>query len=86
MQTKLVRSPQGSYASYQLSLNENNFKLYCDITAVSRLEPGNPDVSMDSFPRLPVGVGSDNFQIPTDITMTKNTLFYFRRQHGRVVD
>lgn len=34
LETKFGKSPQGSYASYQLSMTEDNFKVYCDITSV----------------------------------------------------
>ena len=31
LETKFGKSPQGSYASYQLSTTEDNFKVYCNI-------------------------------------------------------
>ena len=41
VQTKIGRSPQGSYAGYHLSLTEDNFKVCCDVDSVSRRELTN---------------------------------------------
>ena len=34
LKTKFGKSPQGSYCSYQLSVTEDNFKVFCDISSV----------------------------------------------------
>ena len=47
VQTKIGRSPQGSYAGYQLSLTEDNFKVCCDIDSVSRRELTNNEITID---------------------------------------
>jgi hypothetical protein len=36
VETLYGKSPRGSYASYQLSLTESNFNVFCDINSVSR--------------------------------------------------
>ena len=73
VRTKIGRSPQGSYAGYQLLLTEDNFKVCCDVDSVSRRKLTNNEITIDQFPRLPLKV-SDNFQGPTDITAEEQTL------------
>ena len=36
LETKFGKSPEGSYASYQLSTTEDNFKVYFNISSVAR--------------------------------------------------
>jgi hypothetical protein len=36
VETQFGKSPQGSFASYQLSFTEDNFKVYLDIHSVQR--------------------------------------------------
>ena len=36
IETLYGKSPRGSFGSYQLSLTESNFKVFCDINSVSR--------------------------------------------------
>ena len=72
VQTKIGRSPQGSYAGYQLSLTEDNFKVCCDVDSVSRRELTNNVITIDQFPRLPLKV-SDTFKGSTDITAEEQT-------------
>jgi len=72
IQTKMGRSPQGSFASYQLSLTEHNFTVYCDIASISRREQTD-EILLDSFPRLPLRT-TDNFQPPTDVSAEEQLL------------
>ena len=34
VENKFGKSPQGSYASYQLAVSQDNFKVFCDITSM----------------------------------------------------
>ena len=68
------RSPQGSYASYPLSLTEDNFKVCCNVDSVSRREQTNNEITIHQFPRLPLKV-SDNFQGPTNIAAEEQTYY-----------
>lgn len=72
IQTKMGRSPQGSLASYQLSLTEDNFKVYCDLASISRRKKTD-EILLDSFQRLPLR-STDNFQPPDDITTEEQLL------------
>ena len=74
LQKKMGRSPQGYYASYPLSLTEDNFKVCCHVDSVSRREQTNNEITIDQFPRLPLKV-SDNFQGPTNITAEEQTYY-----------
>ena len=65
---KFGKSPQGSLASYQLSITEDNFKVFCDISSVNRSDSDNHvhDFQLTAFPRFPLGASHEQFQIPTD--------------------
>ena len=68
------RSPQGSYASYPLSLTEDNFKVCSNVDSVSRREQTNNEITIHQFPRLPLKV-SDNFQGPKNIAAEEQTYY-----------
>lgn len=53
IETKFGKSPQGSYASYQLSITEDNFKVYVDIDSVQRRN-STFTTPFVSFPRFPI--------------------------------
>lgn len=54
LKTKFGKSPQGSFASYQLSVTEDNFKVFCDTTSVTRLDPDNLNNCVSQIPRRPI--------------------------------
>ena len=72
--TKFGKSPQGSYASYQLSMTEDNFKVYCDTTSVTRLDSNNHDLPITAFPRFPLNTSDKQFEIPAEISGDEKTL------------
>lgn len=37
--TRFGKSPRGSYGSYQLTFTESNFKVFCDVSSVTRSAP-----------------------------------------------
>ena len=72
--TKFDKSPQGSYASYQLSMTEDIFKVYCDTTSVTRLDSNNHDFPITAFPRFPLNTSDKQFEIPAEISGDEKTL------------
>lgn len=62
--TKFGKSPQGSFAIYQLSMNEDNFKVFCDISSVNRSDSGNHvnDSQLTAFPRFPLMLHINSFK------------------------
>ena len=68
LETKFGKSPQGSYASYQLSMSEDNFKVYCDITSVARVTIGNHSDQIITYPRFPLKPPDEQFEMPTEIS------------------
>ena len=62
--TKFGKSPQGSFASYQLSVTEDNFKVFCDISSVTRSDSDNHvnDSQLTAFPRFPSGLQMNSFK------------------------
>ncbi|KAJ7353860.1 hypothetical protein OS493_032136, partial [Desmophyllum pertusum] len=72
---KFGRSPQGSYASYQLSVTEDNFKVYCDITSVTRVNPGNHSEQIITYlSRFPLKSSDEQFEMPTEISEAEKSL------------
>ena len=67
--TNFGKSPQGFFASYQLSITEDNFKVFCDISSVNRSDSDNHvhDSQLTAFPRSPLGASHEQFEIPTQI-------------------
>lgn len=75
LKTKFGKSPQGSFASYQLSVTEDNFKVFCDTTSVTRLDPDNlNDLQITVFPRFPVDQSNKQFEISADISGDEKSL------------
>ena len=68
--TTFEKSPQGSYASYQLSVTEDNFQVFCDISSVNRSDLDNRvhDSQLTAIPRFPLRASHEQFQIPTEIS------------------
>ena len=68
--TKFGKSPQGSFASYQLFVTEDNFKVFCDISSVIRSDSDNHvnDSQLTPFPRFPLRASNEQFQIPAEIS------------------
>ena len=69
--TKFGKSPQGSFARYQLSVTEDNFKVFCDISSVTRSDSDNHvlnDSQLTAFPRFPLRALNEQFQIPAEIS------------------
>ena len=51
VETKFRKSPKGSFASYQLSFTESNFRVYCDVDSVQRnLYNSKSDLIYPKFP------------------------------------
>ena len=61
---KFGKSPQGSFAIYQLSMNEDNFKVFCDISSVNRSDSDNHvnDSQLTAFPRFPLMLHINSFK------------------------
>lgn len=73
VETKFGRSPQGSYASYQLAVTEDNFKVFCDITSIPRANPANHGEHIVTYPRFPLSSQSnEQFEIPADLSGRRN--------------
>ena len=55
LETKFGKSPQGGYASYQLSTTADNFREYCNILSVPKVGPGHTyNEPIIVFPRFPL--------------------------------
>lgn len=67
---KFGKSPQGSYASYLLSVTEDNFKVFCDITSINRSDTDNHDndLQLTAVPRFPLKPSQEQFEIPAEIS------------------
>ena len=75
METKFGKSPQGSYASYQLAVTEDNFKFFCDITSVPRGNPANHSEHVVTYPRFPLSSQSnEQFEMPADLSEAEKSL------------
>ena len=75
VETKFGRSPQGSYASYQLALTEDNFKVFCDITPIPRGNPSNHGEHIVTYPRFLLSSQSnEQFEIPADLSEAEKSL------------
>ena len=75
VETKFGKSPQGSYASYQLAVTEDNFKVFCDITSVPRRNPANHSKHVVTYPRFPLSSQSnEQFEMPADLSEAEKSL------------
>ena len=74
LETKFDKSPQGSYASYQLSTAEDNFKVYCNISCIPRVDPGHTRVPIISYPRFPLSRATEHFVIPDELAAVEKAL------------
>ena len=75
VETKFGKSPQGSYASYQLAVTEDNFKVFCDITSVPRGNPANHSERVVTYPRFPLSSQSnEQFEMPADLSEAEKSL------------
>lgn len=75
LKTKFGKSPQGSYGSYQLSITEDNFKVFCDISTVPRVDSANSnDLQITEFPRFPLNQSNEKFEIPAGISGDERSL------------
>ena len=74
LETKFGKSPQGSYASYQLSMTEDNFKVYCDITSVTRVDSSNHSEQIATYPRFPLKPSNEHFEMPNEISEAEKSL------------
>ena len=59
--TRFGKSPCRSYGSYQLSFTESNFKVYCNIDDMPRLDCNETldTVVLDTYPIFPLEVTDD---------------------------
>ena len=75
VETKFGKSPQGSYASYQLAVSEDNFKVFCDVTSVPRGNPANHSDHIETYPRFPLSSQSnEQFEMPADLSEAEKSL------------
>ena len=77
LETKFGKSPPGSYASYQLSTTEDNFKVYCNISHVPtcRVDPGHThNVSINSYPRFPLNTAAEEFAVLDELAAIEKAL------------
>ena len=74
-ETKFGKSPQGSYASYQLSTTEDNFKVHCNISSVPRVDPGHTNtVPINAYPRFPLDRAREQFVVPEELAAVEKAL------------
>ena len=65
LETKFGKSPRGSYASYQLSTTEENFKVYSKISSVPRIDAGHTHkIQINAYPRFPLNTAIEEFFVP----------------------
>ena len=75
LKTKFGKSPQGSYGSYQLSITEDNFKVFCDISTVPRVDSANSNyLQIIEYPRFPLNQSNEQFEIPAGISGDERSL------------
>ena len=75
VETKFGKSTQGSYASYQLAVTEDNFKVFCDITSVPRGNSANHSEHVVTYPRFPLSSQSnEQFEMPADLSEAEKSL------------
>ena len=75
LETKFGKSPQGSYASYQLSTAEDNFKVYCNISSVPWVDPGHThNIPINAYPRFPLKAATEEFVMPDEIAAVEKPL------------
>ena len=68
-ETKFGKSPQGSYASYQLSTTEDNFKVHC------RVDPGHTNtVPINAYPRFPLDRAREQLVVPEELAAVEKAL------------
>ena len=95
LETKFGKSPQGSYASYQLSTTKDKFKVYCNISSIPRVDPSYTHTEpIINFPRFSLKPPAEQFVIPGRISEAEKTLLerlqvdeekksiIFKVQHG----
>ena len=63
IETKFGKSPRGSFASYQLSFTEDNFKVFLDINSIQR-QDSNFNMPLLVYPRFPINEPEGTFVIP----------------------
>ena len=71
VENKFGKSPQGSYASYQLAVSEDNFKVFCDITSVPRGNPANHSEHIVTFPLS--SQSDEQFEVPADLSKVEKS-------------
>ena len=71
VETLYGKTPRGSYGSYQLSLTEFNFKVFCDINSVSR-KPAQDKENTDTtiYPSFPI-TDRPGFKCPDSCTQSE---------------
>ena len=75
VENKFGESPQGSHASYQLAVSQDNFKVFCHITSVPRGNPVNHNEHIVTYPRFPPSSQSnEQFEVPADLLKAKKSL------------
>lgn len=74
-ETKFGKSPCGSFGSYQLQYTESNFKVYCNIDPIGRIDPNVTDVPKE-YPKFPLQ-NSEQYQIPAHLGAQKKALLEF---------
>ncbi|KAK2568077.1 hypothetical protein P5673_008003 [Acropora cervicornis] len=62
VETKFGKSTEGSYASYQLAVTQDNFKVFCDITSVPRGNSANH-------------ISHEEFEKPANLSEAEKSLF-----------
>ncbi|KAK2558600.1 hypothetical protein P5673_018779 [Acropora cervicornis] len=69
VETKFGESPAGSFGSYQLTFQESNFKVMCNIPVNSARQLGTPFNTSANYPSLPLDDFNDDFvlNLPNDM-------------------
>ena len=63
-ETKFGKSPMGSFASYQLAITEDNFKVSCNLAAVPSTQHSE---LLTAYPRFPLSPPKEQFNMPSEI-------------------
>lgn len=75
VETKFGKITQGSYASYQLAVTEDHFKVFCDITSVPRGNSANSSEHVVTYPRFPLSSQSDEqSEMPAELSEAEKSL------------
>lgn len=71
-ETKFGKSPCGSFGSYQLLYTESNFKVFCNVNSVVKIDPNLADVPKE-YPKFPLE-NAEQYQISANLDAQQKAL------------